>query len=629
VNLSATLPLPGIGSLISRIHALATGTTSAKRSARSPLVLRVPLCLVSSAHSETDPIGSEDVAPVGSEEPKGKPPEEGNAAPSSQTDAPSQTKAISFQAVIRKPVSQALGTTPYQTERLLEILDQVYADRSTPRIWAKNTSPPRLKSVVTGVLVEHGFADSGILNPADLRKRWQAIDLPVPSADLAASVAVIDAGMRLHEGTIDPSQLWKHWQRGDTPGSVEWSGMKARIDGAFRDDASFLSPKDARDILEAFAPSNWIYRRLLDTWRREIGKDATGAPESFVPLPPEPEIVSIEEGAEYEHAESLATLLRLDNVFQGAQSGPEISADLANSFRAFQEKHHLKEDGLLGPHSRGILNETPQARRQRLWLNLHRARLLPNELGTRYVLVNLPSGQVFGFTNQVPEIRMKVVFGKNSPGRQTPIFREVMRYVVFRPYWNVPRSIAANEIYPAAIRDRSYMSRKGYELVRSFGGDAQRIRVSWRSLEALREGHLKVRQIPGPRNSLGVVKFLFPNDHSVYLHDTPQDHLFSRSERDFSHGCIRLEKPARFAEWALGPQGWDEDRVAQAMRAGNRQSVSIETAIPVYITYLTVFPSSKQGQVKRFFDIYGRDEPALEAISENLSKPIPGIGETL
>ncbi|MFL5582022.1 MAG: L,D-transpeptidase family protein [Gemmatimonadaceae bacterium] len=225
--------------------------------------------------------------------------------------------------------------------------------------------------------------------------------------------------------------------------------------------------------------------------------------------------------------------------------------------------------------------------------SLERHRWMPRSLGERYIYVNVPAFRLRAVDTTGQPLEMKVIVGAEYEGRTTPVFADSMETVVFRPYWNVTPTIQRNEIGPAAARDPGYLERNDMEYFRD-GPDT------------------RIRQRPGPKNSLGLVKFLFPNSYNIYLHDTPARLLFLKDMRAFSHGCIRLEKPAELAQWALG---WDADRVEAAMEDGpNDRAVRLPKKIPVYITYFTAY--TRDGQLYFGNDLYSRDEKLVAAMSE-------------
>ncbi|HKB72113.1 MAG TPA: L,D-transpeptidase family protein, partial [Thermoanaerobaculia bacterium] len=211
---------------------------------------------------------------------------------------------------------------------------------------------------------------------------------------------------------------------------------------------------------------------------------------------------------------------------------------------------------------------------------------------------------------------MRVVVGK-AMSTQTPVFSSQMTHVILRPYWNVPAGILGREIVPAVARDRGYLARKNYEVMTHDGKVVTSGRVSDAILTQLRAGRLMVRQKPGPANSLGLVKLMFPNEYNVYLHDTPSPELFSRSRRDFSHGCIRVENAAGLAAWVLrNNPGWTLERVRREMQHGKDDViVNLAKPVPVFIVYATAV-AYESGDVHFYDDIYGHDAELAAALAK-------------
>ena len=216
---------------------------------------------------------------------------------------------------------------------------------------------------------------------------------------------------------------------------------------------------------------------------------------------------------------------------------------------------------------------------------------------------------------------MRVVVGKAAP-TQTPVFSRDMTYVVFRPYWNVPPSILRGEIVPAIARNRNYIAKKSYEVTTPDGKVVTDGPISDDVLAQLKAGKLAVRQKPGPANALGLVKLIFPNEFNVYLHSTPSQALFAKSRRDFSHGCIRVEKPAELAAWALrNNPDWTLERVREAMQTGpDNVTVKLDRPVPVFIVYATAL-AYENGEVHFYDDIYGHDADLAQALAKGYPYP--------
>jgi len=255
--------------------------------------------------------------------------------------------------------------------------------------------------------------------------------------------------------------------------------------------------------------------------------------------------------------------------------------------------------------------------------SLERWRWLPNEYVNPSLMVNLPEFVLRGYTNNGPgdphhlDFTMKVVDGKAMGDHDTPVFTHMMKYLIFRPYWNVPTSIIKKELTGHIAKSGvGYLASHNFETTDSTG------HVVPATAAQVEHFAVQVREKPGPKNSLGLVKFMFPNEYDIYLHSTPQPELFDRTRRDFSHGCVRVQKPADLAVWVLahgGVDDWDMDKVLDAMNSGpDNHQVNLKKDIPVVIFYLTA-NVGEDGQVHFFDDIYGYDK-RLEAV---LAKGMP------
>lgn len=296
---------------------------------------------------------------------------------------------------------------------------------------------------------------------------------------------------------------------------------------------------------------------------------------------------------------------------------------LVDGVKLFQDRHGLVPDGKLGKQTIRQLNVPLSFRVQQLDDALERWRWLPPSFPQPPIVVNVPEFvlRVFSADHKVA-LKMNVVVGK-AVRHQTPVFAKDMQYIVFRPYWNVPTSILRSEIVPAIVKNRNYIANKNFEVVTYSGTVVTSGPINDDVLAQLRAAKLMVRQKPGPDNSLGLVKFLFPNEHSVYLHGTPAQQLFSQSRRDFSHGCIRVQQPTELAAYLLRDQPpWTPEKVRAAMQTGpNNQQVNLKVPIPVLILYITALVE-EDGSVHFFNDIYGRDRSLQAWLAKG--PPYPG-----
>jgi Uncharacterized protein conserved in bacteria len=280
---------------------------------------------------------------------------------------------------------------------------------------------------------------------------------------------------------------------------------------------------------------------------------------------------------------------RLSDEGYLGDSASDSSGSLSAAISSFQSHHNLASTGKLNSETIEAMNVPVQYRLAQVAANMERFRWMPRSLGGRYILVNVPQFKLTAFDSGVKTLEMKVIVGKDYEDKATPVFSDSMEYVIFRPYWNVTPDIAAKEIFP---KGPEYLEANDMEVYNDHGREA-------------------VRQRPGPKNSLGLVKFMFPNDFNIYLHDTPNRELFKKDMRAFSHGCIRVQKPAELAQWVLG---WPLDKVESAMHGSNNHQVNLPEKIPVYIVYFTAFVSG--GHVTYGNDLYDRDNALVKQIAD-------------
>ncbi|TXH63391.1 MAG: murein L,D-transpeptidase [Burkholderiaceae bacterium] len=266
--------------------------------------------------------------------------------------------------------------------------------------------------------------------------------------------------------------------------------------------------------------------------------------------------------------------------------------------KRFQARHGLEADGVIGRATTAALAVPPARRVRQIELAMERLRWLPQRSGRPLIAINIPMFRLWAWDADAaeasPALAMNVIVGR-AVRTQTPVFADEMTHLIFRPYWNVPRSILQNEVLPAMERDPGYLARHDMEMVPGADGGAPR-----------------VRQRPGAKNSLGLVKFIFPNDADVYLHGTPARELFARSRRDFSHGCVRVADPPALALWLLKDQpAWTREAIEAAMNGTRTQQVNLSAPVPVLLYYLTALVSPDDGLLHFPDDLYGHDA-ALE-----------------
>jgi L,D-transpeptidase YcbB len=330
-------------------------------------------------------------------------------------------------------------------------------------------------------------------------------------------------------------------------------------------------------------------------------------------------------GDAYPGVPRLARLLQLvGDLPSGANvpvDPPVYQGALVDAVKNFQRRHGRDITGHIDAQTVADLNIPLSRRVQQMQLTLERWRWLPESYQHSPIVANIPEFRLRAYDKDFNiGVTMNVVVGK-AYGHGTPVFSNNMQYVIFRPYWEVPYSITKAEIIPHLLRDPGYLAKDNLEVVDSRQSVVASGAVSSDQIEQLRAGKLFVRQKPGPKNSLGLAKFIFPNTYNVYMHDTPATELFSRSRRDFSHGCIRLEKPADLAAWVLRDNpGWTPERIHAAMNGTDSQQVNLAHPIPVLIVYATAIVL-EDGLVHFYDDIYGHDAALETALAKGYPYP--------
>ena len=436
------------------------------------------------------------------------------------------------------------------------------------------------------------------LNPGELplAAAIEALDVvrgrQAPSAEAMARADVLMSAVyagiaeQLLVGHVDPRSVSQSWYIDPTEERVD--SAITRMLRAPRLDEAMNAMRPDYEAYEALRVELARYRRIVATggWKRLADKGPALSPGDKAPAT---RLTALRERLQ------VAGLLENQQRVPVADTtaGQTYDAVLAGAVARFQERHGIVVDSVLGAETVASLNVPAEYRVAQIAGNLERYRWLPRALGTRYIFVNVPAFRLQAFDHGTEALTMKVIVGAEYDGRSTPVFSDSLQTVVFRPYWNVTDNIAENEIWPKAEEDPSYLARNNYEVVRDKNGQ-------------------RVRQKPGPGNALGLVKFLFPNSFAIYLHDTPQGELFEEDVRAFSHGCIRVEKPAELAQFVLG---WSADSVQQLMHGDkDDRHVVVSPKIPVYIVYLTSYV--RDGALHFGNDLYSRDQALVEAVRE-------------
>ena len=358
-----------------------------------------------------------------------------------------------------------------------------------------------------------------------------------------------------------------------------------------------------RDALQDLPPRHSGYRRLKSLLQAYRSLESTGG----WPIIPFGEV--LEKGMYDQRVHLLRHRLMLaggPTEFDYRDSF-QFDEALESAVRDFQERHGLEADGIVGRKTLAALNVPVSERIQQILLNMERWRWMPGELGERYLLVNMAGFELLAVENEETVMDMRVIIGR--PYRSTPAFAGEMRYLVLNPYWNVPHKLAIEDLLPKQQSDPDYLQDKGFRVYASWRKGARELdpaSLDWSTFTQETFGY-RLRQDPGDSNSLGRIKFMLPNPHAIYLHDTPSRHLFRHPVRTFSSGCIRVEKPVQLANFVLGETaGVSGIDVQEAIETGENRTVSLPRTIPVYLLYLTSWVDDK-GRAQFRDDVYGRD----------------------
>lgn len=306
-----------------------------------------------------------------------------------------------------------------------------------------------------------------------------------------------------------------------------------------------------------------------------------------------------------------------DKIDNEAKKSTRYTGNIVLAIKEFQHRHGLNADGVIGKGTVAAINVPLSQRVIQIELAMERLRWLPELSPGPFIIVNIPAFELLAFDDidraNSNIDNMRVVVGQ-AMKNETPVLMAEMRFIDFQPYWNVPYNIVKKEILPKLMQNSDYLDKENMEVVTAFGNESKAVAFTGSSITGLKQGTLRIRQRPGKKNSLGRVKFIFPNKEDVYLHDTPSQTLFSKSRRDFSHGCVRVANPEGLAEFALKNQ-WSKEEIQQALQTPKTHRVILKKSIPVLFFYVTSF-FDQNNNLTFYPDIYGNDAVLLDALKK-------------
>ncbi|WP_260741919.1 L,D-transpeptidase family protein [Tunturiibacter lichenicola] len=499
------------------------------------------------------------------------------------------------------------------------IVSTFYDDRNYEVAWTRDGAPT---ASATAFIEQFRNAGSKGLIPEDYdAPRWadrvQALTSKSADAislfDVAMTVNVMRYISDLRIGRVNPSHF----------------NFEIPVEDKKYDLAEFVSDNavDSTDVPKLIAgvePDSEEYRKTEAALAHylDLAKQQEQAQPEPLPMVAKP--VSV--GGSYPAVGALLTRLQLEGDAESGSAPSTATAStifdstLSDAVKHYQHRHGFTEDGKLTPQTIKSLNVQMTYRVTQLQDSLERWRWLPDPYLHARLMVNLPEFVLRGFDpDHKLDFTMRVVVGKVMGQHETPVFTHMMKYLVFRPYWSVPVDIARKELVPHMEASHGYLASKNFEVTNNKG-----MVLTDYTAKQVAQGAVMVREKPGPKNSLGLVKFIFPNQYDIYLHSTPAVSLFEQTRRDFSHGCIRVQKPADLAAWVLQGQGgdWDLDKVQEAMNSGpDNRTVSLKTPLPIVIFYLTAIVVDDD-EVHFFDDIYNYDSEMQQVFAKGPPYPI-------
>ena len=498
------------------------------------------------------------------------------------------------------------------------LVQTFYDDRNYEVAWVDNGKP---SAQATAFITAFQHAAEKGLNPDDFdASQWSAMqaklggsDDDIAQFDAAMTVSVMRYISDLRLGRVNPT----HFNF-----DINTQDKKYDLPEFVSDNA--VDAADVPKLIASVEPDSDDYRKLEAALPHYL--DLAKQQGQAQPLPAVTKPIAV--GGAYPAIDALRARLVLEGDLAGGTvnaqpGGTGYTQDLSDAVKHFQQRHGLDEDGKLSAPTVSAMNVPLSQRVQQIGDTLERWRWLPNTYVNAPLMVNLPEFVLRGYDSATPghmlDFTMKVVDGKVVGEHQTPVFTQQMKYVIFRPFWNVPISIIKKELAPHIAKSGvGYLASKNFETVDSKG---EHVSASAAEID---RGGVVVREKPGPKNSLGLVKFMFPNEYDIYLHSTPAPELFNRSRRDFSHGCVRVQHPDQLAVWVLRntPGDWTIDKVHDAFQnpADDNKTVTLKQSIPIVIFYATANVGD-DGSVHFFDDLYSYDKQLDDVLAKGMPYP--------
>jgi len=482
---------------------------------------------------------------------------------------------------------------------------RIYRKHNFQPFWLQNGKPGHRAIVIRSILEN---ADNHGLNPStylvgNIQQFWSSADTPA----LVQLDILITLGMMLYiadqrEGRIAPFLADPELFATARDVKVDWNALREQA----------LKAPDMQDFLEQQAPPYAQYRQL----RKKLSEYRQMAASGGWPAVPTGEV--LKPGMEDPRILNIRKRLAVTGEL-GAENLESVLFDgeLEAAVKEFQKRHNLVQDGVIGNQTIETMNVPVSSRITQIILNMERYRWNDRVMDKPGVFVNIAGFEAFAGTPGNMEIEMPVIVGKTY--HETPVFSDSIKYIVINPYWTLTPSIAYHETLPKLKADPHYLEKHNMRIFEGWGQNAPELdatAIDWSTVSKHQMNTYRVRQEPGPENALGTLKLVFPNKFNVYLHDTPAHDLFKRDRRAFSHGCIRMSRPAEMAAFVLGgkEKGWTVERINEIVESRERQVVKLDTHMPVHILYRTAFVNPVDDTLNFYEDIYGRDKILAAAL---------------
>jgi len=485
-------------------------------------------------------------------------------------------------------------------------LTEIYYGSELQPFWIEDGKPGPRAADILAVLED---AESQGLNPASyfvdkIHQYWGSQDTAgLVRLDILLTLGMMRYVADQHEGRIEPREVDPELFATARDVEVDWDALRQM---------AFEAP-DMKAFLDQQAPPFLQYRELqkkLAEYRALAAKGGWPSISAGETLKP---------GMENPRVDMVRKRLAVTGDLAPENMDSAVfDTALEKAVKRFQQRHNLTPDGAVGKQTLAAMNVTVETRIDQIVLNMERYRWLKRTLmGDRLVAVNIAGFEAVAGKAGKFDVTMPVIVGKTY--HETPVFSDTIKYVVFNPYWNLTPSIASNETLPKLKKDSHYLKKHNMRIFKGWGPDAPELdatKIDWSKVSKKDMNRYRVRQDPGPDNALGTVKLVFPNKYNVYLHDTPAHGLFKKEQRAFSHGCIRMDRPAEMAAWVLGGEekGWSLARVNEIIASRKRQVAVLDQPVPVYILYRTAFVNPEDNTLYFYEDVYGRDKLLAKAL---------------